>query len=45
MLPSPDFSEQKAEERMRETAVLFVFVNLAVISYAIQDVIQYHWSK
>lgn len=35
MLPSPDFSEQETEARMRETAILFVFMNLAVISYAI----------
>lgn len=33
--PSPDFSEQKAKERMREYAILFVFMILAVISYAI----------
>lgn len=35
MLPSPDFSEQNSEERMRETAILFVLVNLAVIGYTI----------
>ena len=35
MLPSPDFSEQETKERMKENAVLFVFMNLAVISYAI----------
>lgn len=35
MLPSPDFSEQETEERVWETAILFVFMNLAVISYAV----------
>lgn len=35
MLPSPDFSEQEPEERMWETAILFVFMNLAVIIYAV----------
>lgn len=35
MLPSPDFSERNSEERMRDTAILFVLMNLAVISYTI----------
>lgn len=35
MLPSPDFSKQNSEEKMRETAILFVLMNLAVISYII----------